>query len=267
MAEWTGTGRAYAASFALLCEGMVDPMLDAVGVVRGEPAGGRLLDVGTGSGTVAGAASARGYAVVGVDAEASMLAAARRRHPDVLFSRSTVPPLKFEDGWFDVVTASFVLNHMSEPPRAVAEIARVTAPGGVVAVSTWPAGASPLRPLWEATLGRSGVADYPAGAMSAEALPHRTPRGLSRLLEDGGLERVKATNPEWTFAIDPDDLWLGVAGGVAMIGGIHRSLAVDQREAMHEAYLDVTDDLVDDDGLLHFPHTAILAVGVRPAKS
>ena len=133
------------------------PLLDAVEAVR-TVGGGTFLDVGTGSGSVAGAAASRGYSVLGVDAEESMIRTARCRHPELSFIEGALPVLPLESDQFDAVAASFVLNHLPDISVGVAELARVTAPHGAVAVTVWPPGASPLRPLWEEMLDRSGVA-------------------------------------------------------------------------------------------------------------
>ncbi|MDY0909439.1 class I SAM-dependent methyltransferase [Microbacterium sp. CFBP9034] len=263
MADWSGTGEPYAQSFARLCEGAAEPLLDAIEAARGVPAAGRFLDVGTGAGTVAAAAARRGYTAQGVDAEASMVDAARRRHPSLPLTVAALPALPFRDGSFDAVAASFVLNHVADPLKSAGELARVAAPGGAVAITVWPWGPSPLRPLWEASLARSGAAAYPADSQSTEPDILRTPDGLAALLGAVGLAKIRATAVSWTFVISPADLWIGVAGGVATIGGIHQSLEDDSRTALHRAYLEETRLRIDDDGLLRFPHTAVLAVGVR----
>lgn len=265
MADWSDTGEAYATSFARLCEGAARPLLDAVEAAR-PAAAGSFLDVGTGPGTVATVAAARGYDVMGVDAEESMIAAARRRHPELFFLEATLPDLPFPSARFDVVAAGFILNHVPDPALAVTELARVTAPGGAVAVTVWPPGRSPLRPMWEATLARSGVATYPADTIAAESLTERTPDGLAGLLAGAGLERVQASTPSWTFTIAPDELWAGVMGGVATIGGLYRALDDEGRRALRRAYVEVTAAMVDDRGHLQIPHAAVLAVGIRTPR-
>ena len=263
LADWTGTGEAYASSFGRLTEGAVAPLLDAVGASRGGDESGSLLDVGTGPGTVAAAAADRGYRVLGVDAEQSMVAEARRRHPSLRFDVAALPRLPFADGSFDVVTACFVINHVPDPGEAIADMARVTGSGGAVAVTVWPGGGSPLRPLWEAVVARAGSGVYPADTQAAEATIDRSADGLVRLCSDAGLVEVEVAFPAWTFTIRPDALWRGVSGGVASIGGIHRSLDDAGRRALRAAFDDESSRRVDDDGVLRFPHTALLAVGLR----
>ncbi|MGW5670974.1 SAM-dependent methyltransferase, partial [Micromonospora sp. NPDC003776] len=70
--RWAGRAEAYQRSFGRLCAYPAEALLDAAAV----RAGRRVIDVGTGPGTVAAAALARGAAVLAVDAEPSMLDAA-----------------------------------------------------------------------------------------------------------------------------------------------------------------------------------------------
>jgi SAM-dependent methyltransferase len=102
--------------------------------VSAHQAGGRLLDVGCGTGWLIDAALARGFDAHGV--EASEYAVGRR--PD-LSERMRLG--SFEDfAWdgkpFDVVTLMDVFEHLYHPRRAVARLAELTAPGGVVAIAT-----------------------------------------------------------------------------------------------------------------------------------
>jgi 2-polyprenyl-6-hydroxyphenyl methylase / 3-demethylubiquinone-9 3-methyltransferase len=107
--------------------------------------GGRLvLDAGCGGGLVARELAAAGAEVVGVDRSLGSLGVARRavgrRGPDpegVPRSMGSFRPaqgrlerLPFADGSFDAVVAADVLEHLPDLPAAVAELARVLAPGG-----------------------------------------------------------------------------------------------------------------------------------------
>jgi len=103
--------------------------------------GQRVLDVGCGAGdaTVALAHSVdpRGR-VVGVDASSTMLAAARDRAQRlglaVDFPAGDALDLPFRDGAFDACRCERVLVHVPDTERALAEMVRVTRPGGRVAV-------------------------------------------------------------------------------------------------------------------------------------
>ena len=96
----------------------------------------RILDVGTGDGTYAIEAARRGASVVAVDPSPAMLAAAKRRasaagvHIDL--GNASVTALPFPDASFDRVMAVTVLCFVEDPVRAIAEMARVTRPGGTI---------------------------------------------------------------------------------------------------------------------------------------
>ena len=122
---------------ALFCQ-WVEPMLDAVNPVDGD----RLLDIGTGTGVVARAALRRvgaGGSVVAVDPNDGMLAVAKRLTPGLDLRRGTAEQLPIDTDEIDCVTCQFALMYFQDRARAISEIARVTRPGGRVAVATWAA--------------------------------------------------------------------------------------------------------------------------------
>ena len=142
--RWAGRTAAYERSFGRLCAYPADSLLDAAAV----RAGRRMLDVGTGPGTVAARALRRGAEVVAVDAEPTMLDAARRHARGAEVRQGTLPDLPFPAGGFDCAVANFVLNHVGDPAAAAAELRRVVRPGGRVAVTIWPSPHPPLQRLW-----------------------------------------------------------------------------------------------------------------------
>ena len=89
----------------------------------------RLLDAGCGTGAFAArAAGVLGVEVVGVDQSERMVELTRERGVEALVA--DVRRLPFPDGLFDAVSALWLLYHVDELDRALAEIARVLAPGG-----------------------------------------------------------------------------------------------------------------------------------------
>src|SRR5689334_18059460 len=98
---WAGRAAAFRDSFAKLCAHTAPALLDAAGAGPGT----RLLDVGTGIGTVAAEASARGAQVTAVDAEPGMIELARHNAPGAEFRRAVLPDLPFDPGSFDAVVA------------------------------------------------------------------------------------------------------------------------------------------------------------------
>jgi len=104
------------------------------------PATARVLDVGCGPGTITADLSARvpGGRVVGVDRAGDVLALARREaarqgRRNAAFGAADVYRLPFGDGAFDVVHAHQVLQHLTDPAGALAEMRRVCRAGGLVA--------------------------------------------------------------------------------------------------------------------------------------
>ena len=106
----------------------------------------RVVDVGTGAGTLALAVAPFVGSVVGVDLVPELLDAARRDAPqNAEFVEGDATRLPFEDGVFDVACSRRTLHHVGRPEVAVAELARVCARGGRIFVDDQIAPADPLR--------------------------------------------------------------------------------------------------------------------------
>ncbi len=96
--------------------------------------GERVLDVGAGTGVSTAEFAGEGRRVVGVDLSLGMLAAGRRRRPDVPLLAADALALPFADATFDAVTISFALRNVVHPEAALRELHRVTRPGGRLVV-------------------------------------------------------------------------------------------------------------------------------------
>lgn len=102
----------------------------------------RLLDCGCGPGSITvglAQAVAPGGEVVGLDLEPRQLETARafaaeNEVTNVTFEQGSVYALPYDDASFDAAVAHFVIEHVSEPLRALKEIRRVLKPGGIAAV-------------------------------------------------------------------------------------------------------------------------------------
>lgn len=116
---------------------MYGPLATALVAASPVPLCGRLvLDAGSGIGAVARAATARGAHVVA--AELSLTMVSHQHGQPWPGAAADVLDLPFRDGAFDAAVAGFLVNHMA-PGLALAELARVVGPGGVVLASTWAA--------------------------------------------------------------------------------------------------------------------------------
>ncbi|WP_269931353.1 class I SAM-dependent methyltransferase [Aminobacter sp. HY435] len=113
------------------------PFIDFAGVADGD----KVLDVGCGTGSLTFAlAEAKNLGeIAAIDFSPVFVAAAQARNTDprIKISQADACALPFEDKGFDRTLALLVLHFVPEAPRAIAEMARVTRPGGVVAATVW----------------------------------------------------------------------------------------------------------------------------------
>ena len=116
--------------------------------------GQRVIDVGCGPGALTAELVRRlgAKAVSAVDPSEPFVAAARARNPGVDVQRASAEQLPFADRSFDAALAQLVVHFMSDPVAGLAEMARVTRHGGVVAACVWDhgGGKGPLSVFWEA---------------------------------------------------------------------------------------------------------------------
>jgi demethylmenaquinone methyltransferase / 2-methoxy-6-polyprenyl-1,4-benzoquinol methylase len=97
--------------------------------VRARP-GLRVLDLAAGTGASTAPFADAGADTIACDFSAGMLTEGRRRHPALTFVAGDALQLPFQDGAFDVATISFGLRNVADVDAALAELARVTVPGG-----------------------------------------------------------------------------------------------------------------------------------------
>ncbi|MGP8059453.1 MAG: methyltransferase domain-containing protein [Acidimicrobiales bacterium] len=172
-----------------------------------------LLDVGCGPGTITVDLATRVAPgqVIGIDVSAEVVARAgelgRASGPgNVRFATGDVYALAFDDASFDVVHAHQVLQHLTRPVDALAEMRRVLRPGGVLAVrdSDYAAFAwapdDPLLDRW------AGLYDEVTRRNGAEPNAGRYQLGWARR---AGFDDLVATSSTWTFADPESRRWWG----------------------------------------------------------
>jgi SAM-dependent methyltransferase len=187
------------------------------------PAGARALDVGSGPGALTTLLVERLGAgdVAAIDPSPTFVAALRERLPAVDVRLGTAEQLPFPDDGFDLALAQLVVHFMSDPVRGLAEMRRVTRPGGTVAATVWDhaGGGGPLSTFWAA------VAEVDPAARDESALAGTRDGELAALLGAAGLVDVGCTTLTVRVGFDSvDDWWepytLGVGPAGAYVAGL-----------------------------------------------
>ena len=121
---------------------------------------GRVLDVGSGTGTLTEELAERTQGqVVGVDLDPGMVDFARKRRGKAQYRSGDAHDLAFRDGWFDLVVCHFLLLWCADAARVAQEMIRVTRPGGSIVVCAEPDYG-----------GRIDYPDLPLGCWQSQAL-------------------------------------------------------------------------------------------------
>jgi SAM-dependent methyltransferase len=199
---------------------------------------GRWLDVGCGTGAVTDAVltHAAPTGVVGVDASEGFVAHAGAHVTDARarFEVASATALPFGAGEFDAAVSGLVLNFIPSPSEAVAEMARVTRPGGTVAAYIWDYAGDMqfLRHFWHA----AGEVDPRARELDEGArFPICRPEPLRALFVRAGLADVTVVPVDVpTVFHDFDDLWNPFLGGQAPAPAYVMSLSEPDRDALRE---------------------------------
>ena len=106
--------------------------------------GQQVLDAACGSGNLTIPAAQAGASVTGFDLVPALLGQAaewaERDRVTITFEQGSVEELPYADAQFDVVLSMFGAMFAARPDRVAAELARVTRPGGRVALANWTRG-------------------------------------------------------------------------------------------------------------------------------
>jgi 2-polyprenyl-3-methyl-5-hydroxy-6-metoxy-1,4-benzoquinol methylase len=171
----------------------------------------RLLDVGAGAGTITAdlaglVAEVTATEVGSAELELTRATAAERGVSNIDFRVADIHALEFDDASFDVTHAHQVLQHIADPVQALRELARVTKPGGIVAVRDsdyagfcwWPQ--TPALDTWLDLYRR--VARANGGEPDAG-------RRLLSWAHAAGLSEVTATSSTWCYSDPAERDWWG----------------------------------------------------------
>lgn len=178
-------GASYDEAFRALAASGMDVHGEAAYVAALVPSGARVLDAGCGTGRIGIELSRRGYDVVGVDSDASMLAVARRAAPALEWRLEDLAALTDASSYDLVIAAGNVMIFLAPGtgPSVVGRLAIALRPGGLL-VSGW-------------RTDELAVSDYDAWASAAGLVPvarHATWQGAP-LTDDA----------DWCVAVDRAD--------------------------------------------------------------
>lgn len=178
--------------------------------------GQKILDLAAGTGMSSRRLADAGALVVPADLSFNMLSEGRKRQPDLPFVNADALQLPFADDTFDAVTISYGLRNVEDTPAALAEMLRVTAPGGRVVIAEF---STPTWPPFEAVYRAWIRAALPAAAkpfssnpsayvyLSESILAWPDQASLAELLRAAGWRHVE---------------WKNLTGGIV---ALHRAVA------------------------------------------
>ncbi|MEU9211825.1 methyltransferase domain-containing protein [Streptomyces sp. NPDC048415] len=223
--------------------------------------GERAVDIGAGTGSQTrhlAAAVAPGGEALGIEPNPGLRSVAEQRAADTgsraRFVDGDALTLPVPDASVDVVWCERVLQHLVEPDKAVAEIARVLRPGGRVAL---------LDTDWATTILHPGdpetVAALMSGALSAAADPYSGRKLVGRLsaaglvIDDRGSQALLQDHASVAWPL------------IRMLGGsaVRRGLTTEDRR--DRLYAELTE--AAERGALHMSVTMFAAVAHRPVRS
>lgn len=202
----------------------------------------RWLDVGCGTGaltqTILAMASPR--SVHGIDPSEGFVAYTRANTSaaQATFAVGDAQSLQLDSSSYEVVVSGLVLNFIPDKETALAEMVRVTRPGGMVALYVWDyAGEMQLmRHFWDMVVSLNPAAlELDEGRRS----PVCKPEPLTRLFHNAGLREVETRPIDVpTVFKDFDDYWSPFLSGQAPAPSYAMSLSEAKRAALRDAIRD-----------------------------
>jgi ubiquinone/menaquinone biosynthesis C-methylase UbiE len=105
-------------------------------LIRALPKGGRLLDIGCGTGLFVEKYIENGGSATGLDISRKMIEKARLRCSGCQFMVGTGERIPFRDNTFDAISSLLVFSYIKDPASMLSEAYRVLQPGGAIAICT-----------------------------------------------------------------------------------------------------------------------------------
>ena len=222
--------------------------------------GKRLLDLACGTGAVAELAAKTGAEVVGVDLAPALIeqakARAAERGLDIDYRVGDVEALDLEDASFDLVASTCGVMFAPDHEAVAGELARVTKPGGRIALACW-------RP-------ESGPAELFELLRPFQPPP---PDGVGNQFDWGREEYIRnLLGEDFELEFEPLDSLLRIESGEAAWALFSRefgpvkmlvdSLDEERREALHRGFVDLHERSRTNGGI-EFSRPYLLTLGTR----
>lgn len=223
-------------------------------------AGTRLLDAGCGAGLLALLARLRGAVVTAVDAAPGMIEVARQRVPGADVRVADLESLPFPDASFDAAIGVNSVFYAADMAAAMAEIARVVRPGGLVVVTAW--GPPEQCEFLSAIMPHLGplMPPPPPGAPPPHPGALSEPGALAAVLEGAGLRPKEEGSVDCPFIFPSAEIsWHGNSSA-----GINQAAIAHSGEAaVREAYAKADAAHTRADGSVRYDNVFIWASGER----
>jgi SAM-dependent methyltransferase len=222
--------------------------------------GERLLDIGCGAGGAAFLAAEAGADVTGMDLSPVLIETARvraaERGLELRLEAGDAESLQYEDAFFDVVTSTVGVMFAPGQEAAASELARVTRPGGRMAVASW---------VWEGSGGGLFRVMAPFQPPPPPGLPSPFDWGREEVVEqllgdvfDLEFERRESLIAEATS----EAVWEIFSTSFGPLKTLLGTLDPERRDELHDAFVAFFEEYRTEDGIRQ-PRPYLIAHGTR----